>query len=294
VKVLAKKKGIPEDEAKLLLESIKESDDYGEIKESLVAIADMGEVVGRLPNGIQPLAVPLIGQAMWSGGSSKAEKIAENVALISAAIRAAYGTDDGAAKLIEDLRKEIQELKEEKLRKEQEEMLSAFKDSLDNVTDYIRALENQIAQIREEKHAKDDLDALDEYLEKAKRTKEKLKALGLIKEKEEDEIDLSKAEELLRRAGYKVERPLTWDSLQKYVEEQMKRVREEAKKEAMEELKIQEKREALLVDLFSTLSGAVLDALKTQGAKGASTTVSEQIAERVKEWKEMKELELEE
>jgi hypothetical protein len=41
VKVLAKRKGIPEDEAKLLLESIKD-DELQEIKESIAAIADMG------------------------------------------------------------------------------------------------------------------------------------------------------------------------------------------------------------------------------------------------------------
>jgi len=288
VRAIAKRKGIPEEEAKLLLDSIKDTDEFDEIKDSFITLADMGEALQKFPESAQPYALPLMAEVFkrGGGGSSKIEKIAENAAIISAAMRAAY-SDDGAAKLIEDLRKEIQELKEEKLKKEQEEMVNAFKDSLDSITDYIRALENQIAQIREEKHAKDDLDALDEYLEKAKRAKEKLKALGLIKEKEEDDIDLSKAEELLRKAGYKIERPLTWDSLQHYIEKEMKKVREEAKKEAMEELKIQEKREALLVDLFSTLSGAVLDAMKGGSAPSQSGRF-EEIAERVKEWKEMK------
>ena len=281
VKVLAKRKGIPEDEAKLLLESLKREDDFDEIKQSLAAIADMGEVVGRFPSNVQPLAIPLFAQTLW-GGSSRAEKIAENVALITAAIKAAYG-DDGANKLIEDLRKEIQELKEDKLKREQEEMLKRVEETFQSVTDYIRALERKIEQLEGGKERRDELEALEEYLEKLEKTKEKLKKLGLLKERDED-VDLVKAEELLRKAGYKIEKPLTWDSLQRYIDEQMKKVREEAKKEAMEELKVEEKRLSLITDFITTIAGAAIDAISTS-PEGESASKVEELKRRFDEWR---------
>jgi len=288
VKVLAKRKGIPEDEAKLLLESLKQQDDYEEIKQSLAAIADMGEVVGRFPSTVQPLAFPLFAQAMVGGGSSRAEKIAENVALITAAIKAAYGTDDGAAvKVIEDLRKEIQELKEEQMRREQEAMLQQVEQTFQSVTEYIRALEQKIEQLEGNgRREGDELDALESYLEKVERTKEKLKKLGLVKDRE-DEADFSKAEEILRKAGYRIEKPLTWDNLERMMEEKLKKIREEARKEAMEELKVEEKRLSMIMDLVSVIAGAAFDAASASGG-GQSEGVSkgEELRRRFEEWRQ--------
>lgn len=278
MKILAKKKGIQEEEAKLLLESLKTQDDFDEIKQSLTAIADVGEIITHFPSNIQPLAVPLLAQTMQS--SSRAEKIAENIALISAAIKAAY-SDDGT-KLIEELRKEIQELKEEKIRKEQEEMLKQVEQTFQSVTDYIKALERKIEQL-ESQEKRDELDELESYLDRVEKTKEKLKRLGLIKEKEEESIDISKAEEVLKKAGYKIERPLTWDSLQKYIDEQMKKIREEAKKEAMEELKIEEKRLTLITDFITTVAGAAIDALSVTETE---TEGKAKIKRRFEEWRQ--------
>ena len=250
IKYLAKKRGVPEEEVKLLLEAAKDRDEE-RIQEKLAVLAETGELISKMPQQVQ--------QAAMRGG-------------------------DEVSKMIESLKQEIQELKDEKVKKEREELLKTLEEELADIRSYVDKVVSKLAS--REAEDKDELDALGEYLEKVERTKEKMKALGLIREKEEDDIDLSRAEEILRKAGYRVERPLTWETLQSYIEKEIQKVREEAKKEAMEELRIQEKREAMLVDLFSTISGAVLDAMK--GPASASGTSAEKIVERVREWKGQK------
>jgi len=301
VKVLAKRKGIPEEEAKLLLESMKDDDEYEELKKTLATVADVGAVMQNMPPTIQPLAAPLITQTLMSagGGSSKAAKIAENVALISAAIRAAYG-DDGNKdehflEIIRELKEEIKELKEEKMKREQEQLVQQITDTISAISEYMKALEDRIAQIEESKNKtpvekqKDEIDLIEEYLEKLEKTKEKLKKLGLIKEAEDDgsKLDLSKAEELLRKAGYRIEKPLTWETLHQYIEEQVKKVKEEAKKEAMEELKVKERQMAMITDLIQVCFGSAIEALASK-SNGTSSTLPN-ILERFQQWKQVKE-----
>ena len=275
IKYLAKKRGVPEEEVKLLLEAAKDRDEE-RIQEKLAVLAETGELISKMPQQVQQAAMPMIAQTLIP----KQDRTVERIAAVAAAMRGG----DEVSKMIESLKQEIQELKDEKVREEREELLKTLEEELADIRSYVDKVVSKLAS--REAEDKDELDALGEYLEKVERTKEKMKALGLIREKEEDDIDLSRAEEILRKAGYRVERPLTWDTLQKYLDEQIKKVREEAKKEAMEELRIQEKREAMLVDLFSTISGAVLDAMK--GPASASGTSAEKIVERVREWKGQK------
>jgi len=202
VKALAKRKNIPEEEAKAFLDAIKGTDEYEELKQSLARLVDTGQIVQQLPAQMQPLAMPLMMQAV-QGGKSSAEKIAERVAMITAAIRAAYGDD--SSKLIEDLRKEIQALKEEKEKKEVQEMLSQ---TISAFQQYIERLEQRIAQLeagngRGIEEEEDEIDKLERYLQKVEQTKEKLKRLGLVREGKGEDIDLDRAIETLklRRAG---------------------------------------------------------------------------------------------
>ena len=282
VRTLAKKKGIPQEEAKLLLEALKQQDDYEEIKKSLSAVADIGRVVNTFPPTIQPLAAPLVTQHMYSSGS-RAEKIAENVALVAAAIKGAYGSDnDSMAQIIEDLRNEIRELKGEKTKQEQEAMMQQFSKTLESVTDYISSLEKKIDKLeRNNDGSGDDLDVILEYAEKVKQAKESLEQLGMIENK--DKFDISKAEETLKHAGYKIERPMTWESLQQYIESQMKKIREEAKKEAMEDLKMEEKRLSLITDFITTIGGAAIEALSGNEPAGHRST---DLKERFSEWQQ--------
>ena len=275
IKYLAKKRGVPEEEVKLLLEAAKDRDEE-RIQEKLAVLAETGELISKMPQQVQQAAMPMIAQTLIP----RQDRTVERIAAVAAAMRGG----DEVSKMIESLKQEIQELKDEKVREEREELLKTLEEELADIRSYVDKVVSKLAS--REAEDKDELDALGEYLEKVERTKEKMKALGLIREKEEDDIDLSRAEEILRKAGYRVERPLTWETLQSYIEKEIQKVREEAKKEAMEELRIQEKREAMLVDLFSTISGAILDAMK--GPASASGTSAEKIVERVREWKGQK------
>jgi len=262
VKALAKRKGIPEEQAQAFLEAIKGTDEYEELKTSLARLVDTGQIVQQLPSQMQPLAMPLMMQAV-QGGKSSAEKIAERVAMITAAIKAAYGDD--SSKLIEDLRREIQELKEEKEKKEMQEMLNQ---TISAFQEYVQRLEQRIAQLeagngrKHEEEEGDEIDKLERYLQKVEQTKEKLKRLGLVKEGKED-IDLDKAIETLKRLGYKIEAPPSWEQLRRMMEEEWKKREEELRKQIEQEYAWQEKKFTMLVSLGEAILDGIISAATT-------------------------------
>jgi len=269
VKALAKRKNIPEEEAKAFLDAIKGTDEYEELKQSLARLVDTGQIVQQLPAQMQPLAMPLMMQAV-QGGKSSAEKIAERVAMITAAIRAAYGDD--SSKLIEDLRKEIQALKEEKEKKEVQEMLSQ---TISAFQQYIERLEQRIAQLeagngRGIEEEEDEIDKLERYLQKVEQTKEKLKRLGLVREGKGEDIDLDRAIETLKRLGYKVEAPPSWEQLRRMMEEEWKKREEEIRKQIEQEMGIQEKKFTQAVkNIFGGMSGGGGGGEANAGGSGA-------------------------
>lgn len=276
MKLLAKRKGLQEEEAKALAESLKEDEE-----QDILTLAQTADVISKLPKEIQPTLLSL---ALQSDRKSKFEKIAENVAILSAVLKSINAPDESAASafaaMMEEMRKEIRELKDEKEKKEKEELIRSLEERF---RDYVSALERKISQLTPRTETVDPIDQIKEFVDKVQETKEKMKAIGLLKE-EKEELDVEKAEEILRKLGYKVEKPPSWEAMQRAFEEQLKKMREEIRKETIEELKIQEKREALLVDLITTISGAVLDALRTTNTAPLQTN----FVEKVKEWKEKK------
>ena len=261
VKVLAKRKGIPEEQAQAFLDAIRGTDEYEELKASLARLVDTGQIVQQMPPHIQSLAIPLMMQAMQSRPSP--QKIAENVAMTVAAIKAAYGDD--SSKLIEDLRREIQALKEEKEKKEMQEMLSQTMGAFEK---YVQRLEERIAQLeagngrKVEEEEGDEIDKLERYLQKVEQTKEKLKRLGLVKEGKED-VDLDKAIETLRRLGYKIEAPPSWEQLKRMMEEEWKKREEEIRKQIEQEMGIQEKKMTMALELATAIIDGIVSAATT-------------------------------
>ena len=71
VRILAKKRGLSEEEARAFLESVKGTDEYDEIKQSLARLIDAGELIQKMPSQVQPLAIPLLMQGVGGGASSK-------------------------------------------------------------------------------------------------------------------------------------------------------------------------------------------------------------------------------
>lgn len=277
IKILARKKGISEEEAKLLAEAIKSDADIADATTTLAHLADFAEVSNKLPNTAQPLATALFTQTLMQQQGSSTEKLAERIALITSALRAVE-KDDGTQKLIDELRNEIKELREEKVKKEREEMMKLLEDSFSSINDYIKTLEQKISQLEEGKRtSKDEIEVIEEAIQRLEKQKEVLKKLGMVKDADEEKIDLAKAEELLRKAGYKIERPLTWESLQDYLSREIEKIRKEAKKEAMEELKVEEKRLSMIMDIISVIAGAAIDAVSSSQAPPAQTMQVQEI-----------------
>ena len=265
VRILAKKRGLSEEEARAFLESVKGTDEYDEIKQSLARLIDAGELIQKMPSQVQPLAIPLLMQGVGGGASSKAQKIAENVALISAAIRAA--SDDGSSKIIEELRKEIQELKEEKARKEYEQIVETMKT-------YIGELEARVAQLesqsisKSEGDEKDSIDRFERDLQKIEQTIERLKRLGLIKEAEND-LDVAKATEILKKMGYKVEPPPSYEQIRMMLEQELKKREEEMRRQLGQEMGLQEKKMTMAVDLITAIIDGIVSASTTPQTGGS-------------------------
>ena len=264
VKALARRKNIPEEQVQALLDAVKGTDEYEELKASLARLVDMGQIVQQLPGQMQPLAMPLMMQAV-QGGKSSPEKIAERVATITAAIKAAY--PDDSSKLIEDLRREIQELKDEKQRKEMEEM---FNQTWSAFQEYVKAMEQKIAKLESElggkggnKEEGDEIDKLERYLQKVEQTKEKLVRLGLVKEGKGEDIDLNKAIETLKRLGYKIEAPPSWEQLKRMMEEEWKKREEEIRKQVEQEYGIQEKKMTMALELATAIIDGIVSAATT-------------------------------
>jgi len=267
VKALARRKNIPEEQAQAFLEAIRGTDEYEELKQSLARLVDTGQIVQQLPAQMQPLAMPLMMQAV-QGGKSSAEKIAERVAMITAAIKAAYGDD--SSKLIEDLRKEIRELKEEKEKKEVQEMLSQ---TMSAFQEYVQRLEQRIAQLEagngSNREEGDEIDKLERYLEKVEQTKEKLKRLGLVKEGKGEELDPTKAAEVLKKLGYKVEPPPSYEQMRRILDQELRKREEDMRKQLEQELGIQEKKLTMAMDLAMAILDGIVSAATspTQGGQ---------------------------
>jgi len=293
-KEIAKRKGLDEEKTNMLLEALKEDDTSEMIKNAFANYVDMAKTASELPDPAKPFALPFLMQASIPGLASKDDiaKTVEKLAVISAAIRAATG-DDSSSKLIESLQEQIreqkrmiEELREEKLRKEQEAIVNTFSENFKEIQENVSRLEKKIEEIEVRKESEkkvevekkeDDIDTLTKLLEKLKKNVTVAKELGLIKDKDGEEFDVKKAEEVLRKMGYKVEPPMGWEQFKKYLDEKMKEIREQAKKEAMEELEVEEKRLSLVTDFLSSIVGAAIEAFSggsersglAQGVKAA-------------------------
>ena len=270
MKAIAKKKGIPQEQAQLLLEAVKGDDTYKDVTEDLAKLIDAGQLVQQLPEQMQPLTMPLLMQAMGSS-RSRSREVAENAAMIVAALKA-LDTNDSATQLIEELRKEIQELKEEKQKKEIKEELES---AMGTVVQYVQKLEERIASVetqnatRGRQEEEDELDRLEKYLEKVEQTRERLKRLGLIQEGSANEPDPEKAAEILQKMGYKVEPPPSYEQMKRLLDEELKKREKEIRKQVEQEMGFQEKKMTMAVDLITAIIDGIVSASTTPQTGGS-------------------------
>jgi len=263
IKKIAEKYGVDEEEAKAVFESLKEEDD--DFKKLLGELTNSLQVLSELPDSAKNALVPVVQSHLLKrfDDDDDIKDTLKRVATYTALLKAVMGGDED--KRVEELKKELQELKETlfniKEAQREEEMDRLWQE----LQDLKRAIIEAKKSKEEEKEKKDDIDKLEEILTKIEETKEKMKRLGLLKEAEGNGIDIRQAEELLRKAGYRVEPPPDWRSVQQIVEHEIKKKEEEIRKKLEEELGIQERKMSMVMDFAMAVLEGIIGASTSGG-----------------------------
>jgi len=270
IKKIAERYGVKEEEAEEIFESLKEEDE--EFKKLFSELTDSLQVMSELPEPAKNALVPVVQTHLLKRlGGDDFEDMMKRITAYTAMLKTVMsGGDD---EKVEGLRKELQELKDTlfSLKEAQRE------EEMDRLWQEIQDLKKAIVEAMkaEKVEKKDDIDQLEEILNKIEETKEKMKRLGLLKEAEKDDtIDIKQAEELLKKAGYRVEPPPDWFSVQRIVEQEIKKKEEEIRKKLEEELGIQERRMSMLMDLAMALIEGVIGASTSGGESKVAEFVS--------------------
>lgn len=265
----------------------KKPDKFEDLKELLPLIVVNAEAISKTPPTMQNLLGFALASAMTRKDEVDPESVVTKAVTLKETLKMLRDKDEND-EFTKTLMREIEELKKRLDEKEKEEMRRMLGEVVESLEEKYKTLEGIVLQREREGSGevkKGVTDELREKIEEIRGLKELMKemASSFEGEKKSEEIDLAAAVKKLKELGYEVKGP---HDLLNELSKRMDEIKEEAKREAMEELRIQEKREAMLVDLFSTISGAILDAMK--GPASASGTSAEKIVERVREWKGQK------
>jgi len=269
IKKIAEKYGVDYEEAKTMFESLKKEDD--DFKKLLSELTDSLQVLSELPDPAKNVLTPVIQTHLLNrmGASDDIDDMFKKVTAYTAMLKAVMGKEDDEK--VEKLERELKELKELLLSAKEAQREEEMDRLWHELQDLKRAIIEAKKPKEEENDKKDDIDQLEEILTKIEATKEKMKKLGLLKEAEDNGIDIRQAEELLKKAGYRVEPPPDWMSVQRIIQEELKRREEELRKRLEEELGIQERKMGMLMDFAM----AVLEGVIGASTSGGGNKVSE-------------------
>jgi len=284
---VSKKYNIPYEEAeKIVMPILAKKDKIEEYKNLMEKTVAFGKIMSEIPEDTRSAIAPIIVRDLIRDenddfDTKAVERMATKLAVIKEAIRMATGgTDDEEKKkeleiyrsMLEELRNEIKELKEDKWKKELADLFS-------NINKTIKSLDERISKLEqgEPKGGKKGGGAGGEenpveYLLKQIELMDKLKSeladkMGLTPKieggGEKQPISTKELIEQLKKMGYEVRPPPTWEDVKKMVQEAYKRAKQEA--EAEHESKINEKQleivEGILTKAIDKLVGDIFGPL---------------------------------
>jgi len=286
-KRLAEKQGV---DPRIIDMVLKAPDKFRDLERYFEILRGGVEVASALPQDARaPFSAFMFSNLANLGEDIDPERVATKVATIKETIRALR--DDEPNKL---LLEKIEKLEQKLAEKEKEEMFNQFsamlKETIDKVNERHEETLNELTKLK----ARIDTpppeptsiyDKLEKEAESLLNARKKLEELYKILSPEPPRVDESDIIEKLKRQGYKIEPPPDWQTVDRLIDDKIRKVREEARKEAIEELKVQERRESIIVDLVSTVGGAVIDGLR---GGGESPVDKKAVKEGGSEWKEKK------
>jgi hypothetical protein len=204
--------------------------------------------------------------------------------LYAAALRAII-SEDPHGKYIEKLEEDIKTIKNKLEEKERGEIFKQFEIQLAEIKQFVEEKYAELMINQPVVETKDDLDKLEEILDKAERTKQKLERLGIVKPRED--LDLNEAEQLLRQHGYEIRAPPSWQTVESLLDRKIREKEEKIRKEIEDEFKVDEKRLSMVLDFCGTIFEGIFDTITSERKKEGGKI--DQFKKRVKELAEREE-----
>jgi len=180
---IASKKNISKEEAKLLVDTIRKEDE--EIREILNSLnSDITKNIENSPYKNVFITPLLLTQ---SYNDNRTQRLAENIAIIATALKA-INEDSEVKKMLYELKREVDEIKENKY----SQLIEELGKTIETVNNYVRSLESKIESVKEPRKV-DNIDSVDELLEKLEKLeklREKLDRLNLVKKEDEKRLSM--------------------------------------------------------------------------------------------------------
>lgn len=181
---IASKKNISKEEAKLLVDTIRKEDE--EVQEILNSLnSDITKNIENSPYKNVFITPLLLTQ---SYNDNRTQRLAENIAIIATALKA-INEDSEVKKMLYELKREVDEIKENKY----SQLIEELGKTIETVNNYVRSLESKIESVKEPRKVSDDIDSVDELLEKLEKLeklREKLDRLNLVKKEDEKRLSM--------------------------------------------------------------------------------------------------------
>ncbi len=277
VRAMAKRKGISVDEARLYLEAVKRREGEAGLERLERFFKVLGASAGEISSmdaDMKSWVSPVLGvyaMKALSGGESKKpdiEELAERLTIIKSVMG---GGTEQIQQTIQDLNAKILDLTKEMAEKDREAILSQvaqiqenFQQQISTVTETLNSLAKIVEDMRktppatpvEKEGFVDRITKVQEELERFMRAAE---ALGFKIERpgeRKEEKTIEEMKEELRRLGYEVRGPPSWDEIDRRLKEMREKVREEVE----EELKTAEKKLTILASLGLSITNSLLSA----------------------------------
>ena len=283
LKKLAEKAGVPEEDIESLAN--KEDPVLEEISKLAPLLSDLGDAPDEVKQQLGGLMAVTM---MKNANKSLADDLrdfAKDILMLKEGLKILRSEDEGGNPELKELSEKLSKLIEELTTAKEEALLQTLEEMRKSLEASYRRLEEALAD-RERPPTKEEEDfktKLVNTIQEAKELVEALKEIGLLQERSSG-VSLSKLkeyEEELRRLGYEVRPPPTMDQIRRMLEEERRRIQEEAEKKAIEKLKLEEKRTMMLLNVLTSIASGIFDTLKSKSEGGKLMSFAQQLAGRM-------------
>ena len=266
VKAYAKKQGIPDVQAEAIIEAMKEEFGPEGFQKWISTLSLNAETLMKLPPDLRQGMTNLItAQTVGAAsGGGDVDAFAQKMAIIRSMLKDETkppGTDPELRKQIDALQQMVAEMKDEKTKKEYEAWTQGLIERLEK-------MDEKITAVATPQQSEDSVDKLAKDAESVTNRFAKLKELlGIKDQPAQTPLDVEGMKKELAIRGYKVEGPKTPEELEKYFNEKLAETRKLVKEETLKEIKSDERKMGMLVDLGTSMIESVIPIL----GKGGST-----------------------